>query len=990
MWIFKKHKFQLGQTIIELVLAMGIAAIIFPTLLSGFMSTREGRPQQEKRLQAIALLKETEAAVKSFRENDWTAFASITHDTAYHPEISGTEWVLVSGTQTNNDLTQSVVMSDVNRNANGDIVTSGGTNDPSTKRIIITISWTKPQVSNVTSTSYYTRTTNLTYSESSKTQLDLGTPTNTQVTEDLGGEIKLANNNKGKWCSPAFSSSSIDLPDGPPVAVAAQASSTSITTPNDVFVATAPNTSNIKKLSYLTVTADADPPTATLQGSFTLDSSQYSPGTYPSVLGNPPTIANLDNNFKTNDITYYKSAASKLYALLATNLSDKEVVVVQINDGSGDAFQDSVNKIYKYWTFFNTNIYTNATSNTGFLDPSANSAESSSSGDNNGFQSNSTRAYSNNSSFAVDTDSGSNTGIDCAGSDKDRHRFYNYDISLPTGAAINGIEVRLDAKVDSTTGSPKMCVQLSWDGGVTWTTTKSTSNLTTNEATYTLGGSADTWGRSWSTGDFSNSNFRLRVTNIASNISRDFSLDWAAVKIYHTANDYAPYDYGASSITTLGTKGYVSSGGYLYVFDLSNIDSKSPTSGLDMIGCRIELDGYDCSTGSMKKYSQGETGGTWSTSRSAVHPDCSDGGNIELYATNDIYPVSVSGSNYIYAAVGGGTDPELNIINATNIPDGSSSPAISNSSCGRSSGGNAAWKRVGSYDFNSNGGTEEAANSVFAKSDGERAYITSNGGADSKQYYIINTHTKSSPAFLSGSSASGPSSGYYNGASPAPSADTELYPRRAMTVQNGARAVLVGKDGISNGNNAEEYQVLDNSTEATPTYCGGLNYDIGFNDLTSVSELDGDNYVYMVANTTSNELKIIQGGPDNAVYVASGSYESKIFDTNSVSLPEAAFNHFSSNITQPAGTSIQVQVASAPAVSGSCTGANFSYVGPDGDSAQYFTPSGSLLSGIIPFGNYLSSAYQNPSRCFRYKALLSTTDQTQTPVIYDFTANYSP
>ncbi|MBI2333796.1 MAG: hypothetical protein HYU84_16860, partial [Chloroflexi bacterium] len=55
--------------------------------------------------------------------------------------------------------------------------------------------------------------------------------------------------------------------------------------------------------------------------------------------------------------------------------------------------------------------------------------------------------------------------------------------------------------------------------------------LTTSEATYTRGGTADTWGRSWTLGDFSNTNFRIRVTNVASNTSRDFYLDYIAVNV---------------------------------------------------------------------------------------------------------------------------------------------------------------------------------------------------------------------------------------------------------------------------------------------------------------------------------------------------------------------------------------------------------------------------------------------------------------------------
>jgi hypothetical protein len=60
---------------------------------------------------------------------------------------------------------------------------------------------------------------------------------------------------------------------------------------------------------------------------------------------------------------------------------------------------------------------------------------------------------------------------------------------------------------------------------------KSTSTLTTAEATYTLGGTADTWGRAWISANFSDTNLRVRAINVASNTSRDFSLDWVAVQV---------------------------------------------------------------------------------------------------------------------------------------------------------------------------------------------------------------------------------------------------------------------------------------------------------------------------------------------------------------------------------------------------------------------------------------------------------------------------
>src|SRR5207247_2141049 len=116
----------------------------------------------------------------------------------------------------------------------------------------------------------------------------------------------------------------------------------------------------------------------------------------------------------------------------------------------------------------------------GFLSPAANAADSG--GDGNGFETSPSNAYSADGVYAADNNSGSGTSTSCTSSQKDRHRFYNYGFSVATGATIKGLEVRLDARADSTSGSPKMCVQLSGDGGATWTAAKSTETLGTSVA----------------------------------------------------------------------------------------------------------------------------------------------------------------------------------------------------------------------------------------------------------------------------------------------------------------------------------------------------------------------------------------------------------------------------------------------------------------------------------------------------------------------------
>jgi hypothetical protein len=167
---------------------------------------------------------------------------------------------------------------------------------------------------------------------------------------------------------------------------------------------------------------------------------------------------------------------------------------------------------------------------TGYLSPSAQAAQTSSAGDNNGYQTSPTNAFANDGAVATDLNSGTNKNTSCTNTGKDKHLFHNYNFSF-AASAIQGIEVRLDARADANGGAPRLCVEISWNGGVSWTAFKNTSNLTTSEATYILGGAADTWGRTWAVGDFSNTNFRIRVTDVSSNANRDFFLDYIAVNV---------------------------------------------------------------------------------------------------------------------------------------------------------------------------------------------------------------------------------------------------------------------------------------------------------------------------------------------------------------------------------------------------------------------------------------------------------------------------
>jgi len=176
---------------------------------------------------------------------------------------------------------------------------------------------------------------------------------------------------------------------------------------------------------------------------------------------------------------------------------------------------------------------TSAVSNTGWISPGAQTAQTG--GDGNGFQTSPAEALSDNAVFASDVNSGTGSSTSCTNTGKDRHAFHTYNISLPGGSTINGIELRLDARADSTSSAPRMCVELSWNNGTNWTAIKQTGTLGTTEASHILGSATDTWGRTWTTSELTSTTLRVRVTNVSSSTSRDFFLDWAPVRVSYTS-----------------------------------------------------------------------------------------------------------------------------------------------------------------------------------------------------------------------------------------------------------------------------------------------------------------------------------------------------------------------------------------------------------------------------------------------------------------------
>ncbi len=171
----------------------------------------------------------------------------------------------------------------------------------------------------------------------------------------------------------------------------------------------------------------------------------------------------------------------------------------------------------------------------------SNAADTVGAGDDDGYQSNPTRVCADDGSAANDTRSGTGGSVSCGtgaipDSNKDRHRFWGYAFGLPGSvSAISGITVVADLGMNNNGGTTNLCIQLSWDGGSTWTTIQSNAVSGTAQSRYTFGSATDTWGRTWAVGDFSTTNFRVRVIDASTQTNKQFRLDFLGVDV-----DYYP------------------------------------------------------------------------------------------------------------------------------------------------------------------------------------------------------------------------------------------------------------------------------------------------------------------------------------------------------------------------------------------------------------------------------------------------------------------
>jgi hypothetical protein len=175
---FKQN--QSGQSLIELLFAIGVFALFAIGIAGLTYEGLIGSEQSDERTQAVFHAHEGVDATRSIRDLEWKSLVNGAHgldDTLGYWEFSGVSEVI------DTVYTRTITVSDVERDGSGDIVLGGGTVDPRTKLVRSEVTYTPdfgiPHT--VAVEAYVSDWAVFDWFETSDTEFSLGTDSDTEV-----------------------------------------------------------------------------------------------------------------------------------------------------------------------------------------------------------------------------------------------------------------------------------------------------------------------------------------------------------------------------------------------------------------------------------------------------------------------------------------------------------------------------------------------------------------------------------------------------------------------------------------------------------------------------------------------------------------------------------------------------------------------------------------------------------------------------------------
>ena len=131
-----------GFMTVEIIVAVSIIVV---SVLAAMTVTQKSISVSRQALhtsQASLLLEEGAEVTRILRDNAWSNISSLSVGTNYYPTFSSS-WTFSTTPSNIGIFTRTVTIANVNRDATSGNIVLSGTNDPGTKLITVTVSWTE-------------------------------------------------------------------------------------------------------------------------------------------------------------------------------------------------------------------------------------------------------------------------------------------------------------------------------------------------------------------------------------------------------------------------------------------------------------------------------------------------------------------------------------------------------------------------------------------------------------------------------------------------------------------------------------------------------------------------------------------------------------------------------------------------------------------------------------------------------------------------------
>lgn len=302
-----------GVVLVEVLVAMGVMAVMLPALVTAYFAARSGQNSTEERLGANLAVVEAQEAVRAIRDRGWEELMVYGDNAEFHPVVIAGRWELAAGQELVDELAQmyrKIEFYPVYRDAMGMLQESeaGNVLDPSVRKVRVTATTLTLPPKVLENIFYVMRFENLIWEQTTADEFALGLLQGTVTTNISGGEVILGSGGAGysDWCDPSLVLVQHDLPkSGVANAISAIAAGAE---DGHIIAGTGDNAAGVSLADV--VVSNTNPPILT--GGGTLD------------------------GYKTNGVFVDEN-----YAYLSTDTNTSEVIVVDLGSFSPVGYFDA-------------------------------------------------------------------------------------------------------------------------------------------------------------------------------------------------------------------------------------------------------------------------------------------------------------------------------------------------------------------------------------------------------------------------------------------------------------------------------------------------------------------------------------------------------------------------------------------------------------------------------------------------------------------------